>query len=278
MDASSYFQYAIIVLCGFLCAFYVNRRIASYPYKQVHDMFTNNPISNHYGSNQDIIAVVTGSTSGLGEGIASELFKYGFTVIIASRNYEKSMRVIDDIRCKYPGSAGRLIFSKLDTSDLQSVGQFSSWFSETFDHLDYLVNNAGIQYGSIENNPLFNTSAAIDSSQGYDLVFATNYMGHFLLTHLMFHHLRYYDAIHLPMCLTYPSCNSKRQYIPFTVYMVGSLISPVPSTSKVPGWHYELRQVLCAPWMLFQFMPCSIITDLPPCHAHHHIMTLPCRR
>ena len=154
-----------------------------------------------------LIAIVTGSTSGLGEGIASELFKYGFTVIIASRNREKSMRVIDAIHCKYPGSAGRLIFNRLDTSDLQSVGQFSSWFRQTFDHLDYLVNNAGIHYASLENNPLFNTTAAIDSPQGYDLVFATNYMGHFLLTHLLFNHLRYYDAIHLPICLTYPSSN-----------------------------------------------------------------------
>ena len=207
MDSSNYFQYALIVLCGFLSAFYVNRSIASYPYKAVHDMFTNNSISTHYGSNQDIIAIVTGSTSGLGEGIASELFKYGFTVIIASRNREKSMRVIDAIHCKYPGSAGRLIFNRLDTSDLQSVGQFSSWFRQTFDHLDYLVNNAGIHYASLENNPLFNTTAAIDSPQGYDLVFATNYMGHFLLTHLLFNHLRYYDAIHLPICLTYPSSN-----------------------------------------------------------------------
>jgi len=161
MDSSNYFQYALIVLCGFLSAFYVNRSIASYPYKAVHDMFTNNSISTHYGSNQDIIAIVTGSTSGLGEGIASELFKYGFTVIIASRNREKSMRVIDAIHCKYPGSAGRLIFNRLDTSDLQSVGQFSSWFRQTFDHLDYLVNNAGIHYASLENNPLFNTSAAM---------------------------------------------------------------------------------------------------------------------
>ncbi len=108
-----------------------------------------------------LIAIVTGSTSGLGEGIASELFKYGFTVIIASHNREKSMRVIDAIHCKYPGSAGRLIFCRLDTSDLQSVEHFSSWFRQTFDHLDYLVNNAGIHYASLENNPLFNTSAAM---------------------------------------------------------------------------------------------------------------------
>ena len=192
MDICGFLQYSAIVLCGFLVAFYINRKtISTYPYKQVHDMFINNPISAHYESNQSIIAIVTGSTSGLGEGIASELYKYGFTVVIASRNHEKSVRVIDDIRSRYPGSAGHLIYGRLDTSDLDSVKEFSSWFIETFDHLDYLVNNAGIHYGSVENNPLFNISIAIDSVQGYDLSFVTNYMGHYLLTHLLLHRMRY---------------------------------------------------------------------------------------
>jgi NAD(P)-dependent dehydrogenase (short-subunit alcohol dehydrogenase family) len=60
---------------------------------------------------------------------------------------------------------------------MDSVRDFSSWFRGKYSHLNILVNNAGIHYmtSAMSEN-------ARMSKQGYDLSFATNYMGHFLLT------------------------------------------------------------------------------------------------
>lgn len=84
------------------------------------------------------------------------------------------------IKAKYPTSTGSLVSHQLDLSDLDSVKLFVSWFTHSYSALDFLVNNAGINYETLRQkstpeNPLC-------SPQGYDLTFASNYLGHFLLT------------------------------------------------------------------------------------------------
>ncbi len=182
--AIGFFQGMLIVLLGFLIGHYINRTVPRYPHKAIYEMFKENPLHNGKDG-EGLVIIVTGSTSGIGQKISEELFKYGATVIVASRNATKGEAVIEEIFAANPGSKGKLVFGKLDTSDLDSVRDFAAWVKKNFDHVDYLVNNAGIQYGALENNPMTNMSASITSKQGYDLCFATNYMGHFLLTHLL---------------------------------------------------------------------------------------------
>ena len=129
--------------------------------------------------------MITGSTSGIGLNLAKELHAYGATVVIAARNEKKAQGVINDLRAANPGSKGEFVFGQCDTSDLDSVKAFASWVSTKFAHIDYLVNNAGIMYASSPGSPLLNLDEPIMSKQGYDLSFVTNYMGHFLLTHLL---------------------------------------------------------------------------------------------
>jgi NAD(P)-dependent dehydrogenase (short-subunit alcohol dehydrogenase family) len=117
--------------------------------------------------------------------IASELFRMGATVIIASRNAAKCEATIQDIKNKYPDSLGSLEVGVLDTSDLDSVKSFAKFFLKNHSKLHALINNAGIHYVSTEGNPLQNLSLPMKSKQGYDLAFATNYLGHFLLSELM---------------------------------------------------------------------------------------------
>lgn len=184
MGFISFFQCAFIVLLGFLIGHYITRKIPRYPHAELYEMFKANPL--HNGKDADgLIVIVTGSTSGIGQKVAEELFRYGATVILASRNATKGAGVIDEIFAANPGSKGKLVFGKLDTSDLDSVRDFATWVKANYDHVDYLVNNAGIQYGSMDNNAMTNVSMTITSPQGYDTCFATNYMGHFLLTHLL---------------------------------------------------------------------------------------------
>jgi NAD(P)-dependent dehydrogenase (short-subunit alcohol dehydrogenase family) len=181
----AFFKYSVVVTVGLFIFHYVNRKVPQYPSQEVYELFMANP---HHGGKvnaEGIVAIVTGSTSGIGQKIAEELFRYGATVIIASRNQSKGEAVIKEIFAANPGSKGKLVFGKLDTSDLDSVRDFAKWVGANYDHIDYLVNNAGIQYGASENSPLTNLSTSITSKQGYDLCFVTNYMGHFLLTHLL---------------------------------------------------------------------------------------------
>lgn len=182
MGAVGFVQGFFIILLGMLIGHYINRTVPSYPHKEIYKMFKENPLHNGKDA-EGIVVIVTGSTSGIGQKISEELFRYGATVILASRNASKGQGVIDEIFAANPGSKGKLVFGKLDTSDLDSVREFAVWVKKNFDRVDYLVNNAGIQYGSLDPNPMLNLSVPIDSKQGYDLCFATNYLGHFLLTH-----------------------------------------------------------------------------------------------
>ena len=95
-----------------------------------------------------------------------------------------------EIRKQYndsvPAVVGRLEVGILDTSDLDSVASFAQHFLANHTQLHYLINNAGIHYISVDDGaPMKNLSVPVVSPQGYDLAFATNYLGHFLLTELL---------------------------------------------------------------------------------------------
>lgn len=59
---------------------------------------------------------------------------------------------------------------------------FSRWFTSNYDRLDVLVNNAGVSLKDVVSTP----ENPLRSKQGFDLLFATNYLGHFLLSELLF--------------------------------------------------------------------------------------------
>ena len=140
------------------------------------------------------VAIVTGCTSGLGLGIASELYHLGATVILASRSISKLKETEAMISSKYPSSLGELHILELDTSDLDSVQSFALQIDKQFPNIHYLVNNAGIHYAS-QGNASYDKSLTLESKQGFDLAFATNYLGHFLLTELLSSRLQNSAAI-----------------------------------------------------------------------------------
>ena len=69
----------------------------------------------------NIIAIVTGATSGLGKEIASELYSLGATVVLASRSYKKAVSAMQSIMEEYPDSEGTLDFGALEVSNLKNV-------------------------------------------------------------------------------------------------------------------------------------------------------------
>ena len=85
------------------------------------------------------LALVTGSTGGIGFAIADELVQQGATVIINGRNAERVARAVDDINSN-TGSETRAIPGVGDLSTAEGVEALLQQFPE----VDILVNNLGI--------------------------------------------------------------------------------------------------------------------------------------
>ncbi len=123
------------------------------------------------------ICLITGANSGIGRITALELAKKGFDVIMLCRNLEKARPVRDEI--KQVSQTGRVDLIRCDIADFASVRQAAREVNDRYDHLDVLINNAGLL---IQNEQV--------SPQGIELTFATNHLGPFLLTNLLLDLLR----------------------------------------------------------------------------------------
>jgi NAD(P)-dependent dehydrogenase (short-subunit alcohol dehydrogenase family) len=115
-------------------------------------------------------AVVTGANSGLGFSTARELARAGATVVMACRNVQKGEAAASEIKTAVPGA--RLSVAELDLGSLESVRRFAADLLD--DAVDLLINNAGIMM-----TPQGRTS------DGFELQFGTNHLGHFALTGLL---------------------------------------------------------------------------------------------
>src|SRR2546429_5759532 len=85
-------------------------------------------------------ALVTGANKGIGREVARQLAAKGFYVFVGARNRKAGRKAADEIG-KHGGKA---VFLELDVSDDSSVTAAAREFSKLADHLDVLVNNAGI--------------------------------------------------------------------------------------------------------------------------------------
>jgi|SRR6266480_476082 len=86
------------------------------------------------------IALVTGANKGIGREVARQLAAKGFHVFIGARNRSAGRKAADEIAKK----GGKTAFLEIDVSDNNSVAAAAREFVKTSDHLDVLVNNAGI--------------------------------------------------------------------------------------------------------------------------------------
>jgi NAD(P)-dependent dehydrogenase (short-subunit alcohol dehydrogenase family) len=84
--------------------------------------------------------LVTGANEGIGREIARQLAAKGFHVFIGARNREAGRKAADEITKE----GGKAAFLEIDISDNAGVTGATREFSKIVDHLDVLVNNAGI--------------------------------------------------------------------------------------------------------------------------------------
>lgn len=89
---------------------------------------------------QNKVAVITGSTAGIGEAVAEQLHKHGAKVVIVSRSSEEAKRKAELLSSQGQQAMG----IGCDVSQPEQVRQMIDDVIKYFGRLDYAVNNAGL--------------------------------------------------------------------------------------------------------------------------------------
>jgi retinol dehydrogenase 12 len=113
------------------------------------------------------VALVTGSTSGIGRAVSHQLATEGFHVIAAGRSLERLSAVVDEVTGQ-GGSAEPLL---VDLASFGSVRHAVTVLAGK--RIDVLVDNAGVAV------------ARGSTADGFEIQFGVNHLGHFLLTRLL---------------------------------------------------------------------------------------------
>ncbi|KAF8509028.1 NAD(P)-binding protein [Hysterangium stoloniferum] len=124
------------------------------------------------------ITLVTGGNSGIGYQTVRHLLLKNAKVYLAARSASKAAEAVAKLKEETGKEA---IVLKLDLGDLSSVKNAAAEYLQKEERLDILFNNAGVMA------PPFDQL----TSQGYDLQFGTNVLGHYYFTMLLFPVLRH---------------------------------------------------------------------------------------
>ncbi len=118
------------------------------------------------------VAVVTGSTDGLGEEVARRLGMVGYHVVVHGRDPERGAQVVEAI-AKTGGTAR---FYRADFAVLAEARTLGEALLGDYGSIHLLVNNAGV--GPAPDRRML-------TKDGHELRFQVNYLAHFLLTRLL---------------------------------------------------------------------------------------------
>jgi len=122
------------------------------------------------------VAVITGTTHGIGRVTGRELARAGKTVVMLCRNVGAADAVREDTLRQVPGA--RIGVVRCDLASLASVREAAAAVRRDYPPLGLLINNAGMV-----------STRRRTSVDGFELTFATNHLGPFLLTALLSDHL-----------------------------------------------------------------------------------------
>jgi len=118
------------------------------------------------------VAVITGTTHGIGRVTSRGLAIAGRTVVMLCRDVQAGNVVRDEITEQVPGATVHVVHC--DLASLVSVRNSADVVRRTFGPIGLLINNAGMV-----------SSRHRMSEDGFELTFATNHLGPFLLTALL---------------------------------------------------------------------------------------------
>ncbi|XP_065584143.1 dehydrogenase/reductase SDR family member on chromosome X-like isoform X2 [Artemia franciscana] len=119
------------------------------------------------------VAIVTGGNRGIGLETVKRLVEHGLKVIVGCRD-GKSRDILKENLKEKNVPEEKVEWIELDTGNMKSVRQFAAKILEKNVPISILVNNAGVMF--VPHSL---------TSDGFEQHFAVNYLGHFLLTHLL---------------------------------------------------------------------------------------------
>jgi NAD(P)-dependent dehydrogenase (short-subunit alcohol dehydrogenase family) len=172
-------------------------------------------------------AIVTGATGGLGYETALRLAEAGAKVIVAGRNDTKGNDAVEKIIVACPEAT--VSFGKVDLGSLASIKAFAENFNSRNEPLDILVNNAGVMAPPKRET----------TSDGFEIQFGTNHLGHFALTSLLLPSLRRSSS---PRVVNVSSIAAKQGKIFF---------EDIQAEKSYRAWNYYSQSKLCN--LLFTF-------------------------
>lgn len=126
--------------------------------------------------------LVTGATDGIGMITARRLAQQGATVLLHGRDADKCRQVMKEIQRETGNPCLECFIA--DFSSLPEVRHLATAIGQSHDHLDVLINNAGVlpPASAADPRPV--------GAQGHELCMTVNYLAPFLLTHLLLPCLR----------------------------------------------------------------------------------------
>ena len=127
---------------------------------------------------QGKVAIVTGSTSGIGIGIARLYAAEGAQVIVCGRRAEKGQGVVDSIIAE----GGKAAFHAMDITDPASIEKLVEDTAATYGHIDILVNNAAnvaLKDGRVDELTI----------EMWDAIFQSDMRGTFYVTKCVLPHM-----------------------------------------------------------------------------------------
>jgi len=115
------------------------------------------------------VAIITGSSKGIGKAIALEFANEGCSVVINSRNKERA----DEVSREIVGKGGKALALEADVTQSSSISSLVQETLDSFGKIDILINNAGISM----------TVPAIElKEEDWDKALATDLKAYFLFS------------------------------------------------------------------------------------------------
>jgi NAD(P)-dependent dehydrogenase (short-subunit alcohol dehydrogenase family) len=168
---------------------------------------------------QGKIALVTGSTSGIGKVTARELARQGATVVIVSRTRAKGEATLAEIKLATGNEQIDLLIADLNSQ--ADIRRLAEEFKQKYSQLHILINNAG---GINQNRAV--------TPEGFEATFATNYLAPFLLTELLLDTLKasaparvvnVSSTAHVPGKINFDDLQAEKRYSSWTAYSQAKL-------------------------------------------------------
>ena len=128
----------------------------------------NGPLTDITHSMKGKIVVITGGSRGIGLETTKDLLRQGATVIMGSRDENQAHKALESIQNNTHKS--HCVFMHLDLTDYDNINKFVEEVKNKYGKIDILINNAG---SCFQNFTL---------SDGIELTYFTNHLGHLILS------------------------------------------------------------------------------------------------